>query len=124
MSGGGDTSSGFDDWRRTGTSQGGGAGEGGGGGGPDKCAIYEKTVIASAVASVVATLKAGNILLVELETAPRNRVVVKTVAGAVVGAVTSLRLVDMIECLKEKFAYQAEVLSISGAKVEIEIKPA
>ncbi|WP_447725886.1 hypothetical protein [Sphingomonas koreensis] len=123
MSGGGDTSSGFDDWRQTGTSQSGGA-AGGGGGGPDKCAIYEKTVIASAVASVVATLKAGDILLVELETAPRNRVVVKTVAGAVVGAVTSLRLVDMIECLKEKFSYQAEVLSISGAKVEIEIRPA
>lgn len=123
MSGGGDTSSGFDDWRQTGTSQSGGA-AGGGGGGSDKCAIYEKTVIASAVASVVATLKAGDILLVELETAPRNRVVVKTVAGAVVGAVTSLRLVDMIECLKEKFAYQAEVLSISGAKVEIEIRPA
>lgn len=123
MSGGSGSGSGFDDWRPS--SDGGKAGGGGGsGGGVDKCAIYERAVLASPVASVIATLNAGDPLTVELETAPRNRIVVKTAAGLVAGAITSVRLVDMIECMSEGYAYAAEVVSISGGRVEVDINPA
>jgi hypothetical protein len=123
MSGGSSSSSGFDSWRPSG---GGGrpSGAGGGGGGTDKCAIYETTVLASPVATVVATLNIGDTLTVGLETSPRNRVVVRTMAGEVAGAITSVQLVDMIECMQGGYAYEAEVKSINGGRVEIEISPA
>jgi hypothetical protein len=72
----------------------------------------------------VATLSVGDILLVELETSPRNRVVVKTTAGLVAGAVTSAHLVEMIECMQASYQYEAEVLSVTAGKVEVEIRPA
>jgi hypothetical protein len=121
MSGG----SGFDDWRPSNTPKGGGGGNAGdSGGGTDKCAIYEKAVLASPVADVVAKLQVGEQLSVGLETAPRNRVVVRTASGEVVGAITSMRLVDMIECMNDGFSYEAGVLSVSGGRVEVEIRPA
>ena len=125
MSGGSSSSSGFDNWRPSGGgSKQSGAGGGGSGGGTDKCAIYETTILASPVPAVVATLNVGDTLTVGLETSPRNRVVVRTIAGAVAGAITSVQLVDMIECIQGGYAYEAEVKSISGGRVEVEISPA
>ena len=132
MSGGSSSGSGFDGWRtsegatkptRPGGGSGGGSG-GGGGGGSDQCAIYETTVLASPVPDVIATLSPGDTLSVGLETAPRNRVVVRTIAGEVAGAITSVHLVDMIECMSGGYAYEAEVVSITGGRVEVEIRPA
>lgn len=123
MSGGSGSGSGFDDWRSSSDGSKGG-GSGGSGGGADKCAIFERAVLASPVPAVVGTLNPGDPLTVELETTPRNRVVVKTAAGAVVGAITSVRLVDMIECISEGYSYAAEVVSISGGRVEVDIRPA
>lgn len=129
MSGGSSSGSGFDDWRtRDGgtkpTSPKGGGDGGGAGGGADRCAIYETTVLASPVATVVATLSVGDTLTVALETSPRNRIVVRTNTGAVAGAITSVNLVEMIECMQAGFAYEAEVKSISGGRIEVEISPA
>lgn len=126
MSGGSSSGSGFDSWRTSGgaTKPGGGSGGGGGAdGGADKCAIYETAVLASPVPVVVATISVGDILAVELETSPRDRVVVRTNDGQVAGAITSIRLVDMIECIGDGYVYQAEVKSINGGKVEVEIRP-
>lgn len=125
MSGSSSSGSGFDNWRSTdGGTKPGGSGGGDGGGDHDKCAIFETTILASPVASVIATLHAGDILLLELETTPRSRVVAKTATGAIAGAITSIRLVDMIECMQAGFMYQAEVRAISGGKVTVEIRPA
>lgn len=125
MSGGSSSGSGFDNWRTSGgATKPGGSGGGGPIGGTDKCAIYENTVLASPVADVVATLAVGNILSVGLETAPRNRVVVRAADGRVAGAITSVQLIDMIECMTEGFVYAAEILSINGGRVEVEIRPA
>ncbi|MDD9909866.1 MAG: hypothetical protein OXR62_09255 [Ahrensia sp.] len=112
MSGGG--GGGGDDWRVL----------SGGGGGEEKCAIVERTVLNSPVASIVAGLEVGTILQVELETQPRNRLVTATAAGEIAGAFTSPKLVEFIECIQDGFSYEAEVKSISGGRVEIEIRPA
>lgn len=126
MSGISSSGSGFDNWRSSdgGTKPSSSGGGGGSGGDSDKCAIYESTVLASPVASVITTLSGGDILILELETAPRNRVVAKNDTGLVAGAITSIRLVDMIECIQAGFSYQAQVMSISGGRVEVEIRPA
>jgi hypothetical protein len=124
VSGGSSSSSGFDNWRPTsGSARPSGPRGDGSGGAADGCAIVEQTVLASPVANVVATLAIGDTLTVGLETTPRNRVVVRTIAGQVVGAITSVQLVDMIECMQGGYQYEAEVLSVSGGRVEVQIRP-
>ena len=113
MSGGGGGGSSSDDWRIP--SVGLGAGD-------DKCAIVERTILNSPNPSVVAGLIVGNILMIALETQPRSRLVAKTSAGVVAGAITSTRIVDIIECIQNGSAYEAEVLAINSGKVEIEIR--
>lgn len=111
MSGGGGSSS--SDWR----------GRGSGMGDDDKCAIVERTILASPVPALVATLSVGDLLSVELDVNPRKRVVVKNRLGKVIGAITSVRLVDIIECLESGHSYDGQVTSISGGRVGIEIRP-
>jgi len=116
MSGGGGSGSSSDDWR---------APTGGGGGGEnDKCAIVELTALNSPVAAVVSAISAMDILHIELETTPRKRVVAKTAAGLVAGAITSPKLIDIIACLESGYSYEAEVKSVVGGRVDIEIRPA
>lgn len=113
------------------------SGSGGGGGdnwrttggddnepGSDKCAIIEQTVLNSPVAQVVAQLNGDELLNVELEEQPRRRLVAKTANGEVAGAITSARLVDLIECIQEGHSYVAQVLAKTGGRVDIEIRPA
>ena len=73
MSGGGGGGSSSDQWRVVGSSD---------GDGDDQCAITERTVLNSPVPDVVADLQVGNILSVELETQPRDRVVAKDAVRA------------------------------------------
>jgi hypothetical protein len=124
MSGGSIPDSGFDNWRQpSGSKKPEGAGDGGVGG-TDKCAIYETSILASPVASVIATLNVGEKLAIVLETTPCNRLVVIAALGIVAGAITSAQLVDMVECMQAGYNYQAEIKSITGGSVEVEISPA
>ena len=88
----------------------------------DRCAITERTVLNSPVPDVIADLQVGDILSLELETRPRNRVVVKTSSGQIAGGITSTRLVDIIECLQKGIRYEAQILSAKSGRVEIEIR--
>ncbi len=116
MSGGGGGGGSSDEWRSE---------LGGGLSGKDKCAIVELTALNSPVRDVVSGLSVGGILHVELETSPRNRIVVRDIkTGEIAGAITSPRLVDLIECIQGDYAYEAEVKSITGGRIEIEIRPA
>lgn len=113
MSGSGSNSGSSDDWRPPST----------GGSGSDKCAISEKTVLNSPDPAVVATLKPGATLEVRLETTPRKRLVAVAGNGQTAGSITSARLVDFIECIEAGSEYIADVLAISGGRVEIEVRP-
>lgn len=98
--------------------------KGGAGGGVDRCAITERANLNSPVAAVISTLSVGDPLIVELIDGTTPRIVLKTVTNQIAGSLTSRLLVTFIECLRDGFAYSAEVLSISGGLVEIEISPA
>ena len=113
MSGGGGGGSSSEQWRVADSRD---------GGEDDPCAITESTVLNSPVPNVIAGLQVGHILSVELETHPRDRVVVKRPSGQVAGAITSTRLVDIIECLRQGTQYEAVVLSVRGGRVDIEIR--
>lgn len=110
----GSNSSSGEDWR---------ASSGDGAPGNDKCAISEKTILNSPNAAVIATLSVGSLLAIYLETVPRKRLVAKNDLGAIAGAITSARLVDLIECVEGGFEYISEVLAVNGGRVEIEIRP-
>lgn len=90
--------------------------------GEDKCEITERTVLNSPVAAVVSTLNVGDVLLVQLVTIPRSRLTAVTAQGQIAGAITATRIVDIIECIQNGSAYEAQVLSINAGRVGIEIR--
>ena len=113
MSGGGSDRGSSGDWRQP----------SGGAAGSDKCAISEKTVLNSPDPAVISTLKAGATLEVRLETIPRKRLVAVAADNKIAGSITSARLVDFIECIESGSEYLADVLSIQGGRVEVEVRP-
>lgn len=90
-----------------------------GGGAVDRCFISIETTLASPDPTEVATLTVGEILALVLEEAPPAVVVVRA-SGARVGAITQ-RATDFSRCLQDGYAYNAEVVSISGGAVTVRI---
>ncbi len=112
MSGGG---GGAGDWRPIGGQLGGAEGE-------DKCNIIERTVLNSPVAAVVLTLSVGSVLSVHFVEHPRTRLEVLDGKGQTAGAVTSPRLIDLIECIQQGNNYEARVIGTDGGRIEVEIR--
>jgi hypothetical protein len=82
---------------------------------------YEsKTNLSTPVPSVLAKLKAGNVLPVRY-TQPRGPLQAITAKGEVAGSIITSKQVDIINCINEGYSFQAEIISISGAKCEVEI---
>jgi len=98
-------------------------GKGGGGQGaiPDPCDIDEITVINSPDRSVLATLRVGDSLIVELLSGPPRRLIVKSASGAVVGSITSASLPQLVKCSQNGVQYYAEVLGIRGAVCQVRV---
>ena len=90
--------------------------------GEDKCAITERTILNSPNAAVIANLAVGDILAVTLVPGQRSRLEAIAGNGQTAGAVTSRRMVDIIECIKNGFIYEAQFISINAGRVEIEIR--
>ncbi|KFA88804.1 hypothetical protein Q664_38480 [Archangium violaceum Cb vi76] len=102
-----------------------GDGGGGGGGGiPDACNIQETTTLNSANRTVISGLRAGDVLEVVFELGPPRRLVARTTAGAVAGAITSPSLLQFIQCITQaNVGYSAEVLSVRGAVCQVRVQP-
>lgn len=115
MSGGG---GGDDTWRPVAKAPGSG---GGGGGGDDPCAIHEITILNSPDRAVLATLRVGDLLLLELDLGPPRRLLAKSHAGLVAGSITSQSLAQIIRCMQDGVAYGLEVLSLRGAVCQVRI---
>jgi hypothetical protein len=112
MSGGG---GGTSDWRPAG-------GQIGGDSGDDGCDIVERTVLNSPVADVVKVLLVGSILSVVFVEGPPTRLVALDSDGRTAGAITSPRLVDLIECIQAGNTYVATVIALDGGRIEVEIR--
>jgi hypothetical protein len=131
-------SGGSDDWKTRGTSSGsshptaegaegkpkGGPGTAGGGGGgaagSSKCEILEETVLNSPDASVIKTLRPGDILSLQQQ---GRSVVATTIQGQKAGSITFRRLADLLECMGLHYTYVAEVRRITGGTCQVWIHP-
>ncbi|ADO74605.1 hypothetical protein [Stigmatella aurantiaca] len=99
-------------------------GGGRGGGIPDACNIQETTTLNSPERTVISGLRAGDVLDVVFELGPPRRLVAKTSAGAVAGAITSPSLPQFIQCITHaNVKYTAEVLSVRGAVCQVRVQP-
>lgn len=114
MSGSGGGGTNDDSWRIIGGSP---AGE-------DNCTITEQTILNSPNAAIVATLTIGQILsIVLVQVGLRSRLEAVTIPqGQTAGAITSTRMVDIIECIQDGSTYEAEVISINAGRVGVEIR--
>lgn len=118
MSGGGGG-----DWRPP--AGGGGSGGGGGGGDPtDPCDIHDVTNLNSPNQAVVRTLKVGDLLHVHLNPGPPRVLEVQDISGNVAGSITSAALPRLVQCIRQGRRYVAEVLTVRGGIVSVEVRPA
>jgi hypothetical protein len=93
-------------------------------GGPPDCeGLKFTTGLSSPQPDVVQQLSQDDILRVALEDVEgRPRVAVRTVEGAVAGAITSGRLGELLDCLQQGHKYQVRVVSIEGGHVRVEVR--
>jgi hypothetical protein len=97
---------------------------GGGNGEPDPCAIAEITNLNSVDKSVLATIRPGDVLQVVFVTGPPLRLLAQTNVGQTVGSITSPSMLQLIVCITQSGRqYEAVVLSIRGALVQVEVRP-
>ena len=96
-----------------------GGGSGYDAGGPKDCQLLSiKTQLASPKSAVIAKLKVGDILEVEL-TPPAGPVQIITSDGEVAGAVLPPDIAKLIECISDDHEYQAKVLEIKGGNCQV-----
>lgn len=124
MSGGSGSSSWRPESRPIPTPKDEGDGGAGRGGIPDACNIQETTTLNSPDRTVISVLRTGDVLEVVFEPGPPQRLVAKTSAGAVAGAITSPSLLQFILCITQSnVRYVAEVLSVRGAVCQVRVQP-
>jgi hypothetical protein len=103
----------------------GSGGGGGGAGGPDPCDIVEIVPLNSPQSAVIATLKVGDVLTVNLNRSGPNPVLeVLAFGGQRAGALTHRNHVRIINCIDAGRTYRAVVMSIRGGSVEVRVEPA
>jgi len=107
---------------------GGGSGRTGGGGGgepsPDCGSLIVETTLNSPVPAVVASLKKGDRLTVEIQsgTAGTNSLVAKH-GGQIAGSLTPPSLIAILSCIQNGFQYVAVVLNdVTGGVVRVRIQ--
>ena len=105
---------------------GGGLGGSGGGGGGDELScdsLTEETIIASPVAAAIPKLAEGELLSLVLSKNDKPPVRAEKADGTFIGTVMPTFLVKLVDCMQSGSSYHAEVLSIDGGAVSIEIRP-
>ena len=113
MSGSGDRGSTRETWR---------PGAGDGGVGEDECDITERTILSSPDPDVVGRLGIGDVLTIELQTHDPVRLLAKTNDGGTAGTITSVRMPEIVKCIRAGFEYDAKVLSVDGGRVEVSVQ--
>jgi hypothetical protein len=98
----------------------GGFGTGGGGGG-DGCAFDFVASVGSPDPALVPQMRAGDVLMVALQDNP-PAVLVTDGAGNVVGGITQFAA-QLRSCIQQGYAYEAEVQSVRGGAVEVQVRP-
>jgi hypothetical protein len=82
-----------------------------------------KTVLSSPDPGVIAGLAPKERLDIVLDTSGGRKKVLALRAGQIAGSITSDMLPQLIQCLEKGFNFIAEVISASGARVEVHVLP-
>lgn len=91
-------------------------------GGADSCILRFNTVLASPVPTQVAALSLGDILMVLVQDAP-PAVTVCQPDGTIVAGITQ-EVLRLRACIQQGHTYEAEILSISGGAVQVQVRNA
>lgn len=97
----------------------------GGGSTQIPCAnLIERTYVNSPVPGIVAALKAGDVLEVQLQVGTQPAALLAVAAsGSTAGTLTPPRLPQIIDCMQQGYLYIALVLEVNGGQVKVEIRP-
>jgi len=90
----------------------------------DTCsALAFRVVLNSPQAAVLAMLKRGDLLAVQLD--PRVEGGVNAVLGdEPAGAITGARKNSLVTCLRNGYTFEAEVIDLTGGLVQVDVRPA
>ena len=90
-------------------------------GGRSTCdSLSFETILQSPVVSVVSSLQVGDILPLKLALSGKTDTVEAYAAhGARAGSVHGLRLLQLIECMRNKHEFVAEVIRINGGECKV-----
>lgn len=81
------------------------------------------TELASPQPRVVATIRVGMTLPVEIDTSRGGpRIIVRTRTGAVVGALISGRMMELLRCLQSGETFVADVTRVDGGDVGVLVR--
>jgi hypothetical protein len=92
------------------------------GAGRSPCDIVELTNLNSPNATVLRTLKVGDVLDVQFRTGPPARLVAVTPRGSIAGSITSASMLQLIQCIGAGWNYEAEILQLSGGMCQVELR--
>lgn len=98
-----------------------------GGGDQLDCNIVERISLTNPVVAVIATIKKGDQLPIEIRQVGQREAVVAKKNGQIAGAIilsSVKRMGDLIACIRRGNRYDAIVLSVKGAICEVEVHPA
>jgi len=102
------------------------SGTGGGGGYQPRQLACEKlsinTVLGSPKAPVVAQLRKGHVLSLVLQTGATKLVTAVINTGQVAGTITTMTQ-QLIECMEDGHAFEAEVTQINVLQVSVQVRP-
>jgi len=83
--------------------------------------VVSVTILNSPVATVIAALRPGDVLHVQLQVGPPRILQARNAAGRVAGSITCPEMPQIIDCIRKGSVYGADVLSVSGGRVQIRI---
>lgn len=103
-------------------------GSGGGSSSPsgeehDCASIFEETVLNSPNPIVIAKLKPGDVLELQLRKRGKTFVLLALYGTEIAGSITSALLAKIIDCIDKGFQYVALVKSIRGGACTVQIRP-
>lgn len=89
----------------------------------DPCAtLVFRAQINSPQPAAIASVTAGAILLIQLAPAPQTSVLALH-QGQPIGSITGSRVTSLINCLRNGYLFEAEVVSIVGGSCTVDVRP-
>lgn len=89
----------------------------------DCAALRFQTAVASPDMAVVASLGAGDVLVLDLRQGAggRNMIAALASSGGVAGAITE-RTADLLECMQRGVRFEAEIMQMDGGWIEVAVR--